>query len=36
MVNGDHRNSGEENSSGESIEAISPTQKEIIDADLCE
>ena len=36
MVNGDHRNSGEENSSGESVEAVSPTQKEILDEDLCE
>jgi hypothetical protein len=36
MVNGDHRNSREENSSGDSVETGSPTQKEIIDEDLCE
>ena len=36
MVNGDHGNSVEENSSGESVEAVSPTQNEVNDADFCE
>ena len=36
MINEDHGNSVEENSSGESVEEVSPTQNEVNDEDFCE